>query len=589
MVGTGPAFAVVDIETSGFSSSQDRVVSIGVVHVASSGEIEGTWVTLLNPGCDPGPVHVHGLTRERLSGAPAYHEISQYLCEFLRNRIFVAHNAAFDWRFLASEQQRVGGDLPNATRLCTLALARRLGLDVVLPDLRIGTLARHFGVPIGRPHDALEDAILAAGVLRHVLAAASASQVPLPVIDCTAPPRSSAAKVLERWTDPGKLVSRLVQGMRVVVTGPTRADRKVLHNQALAAGLSVKDRVTKATSVLICNDLGTGSAKLLRARDLGIPIIDESRFFGLLQWVEAGKEIGLRKQPGDVHVDQTPPVAPASAKPASAGAKPARAGPRGPLTGSRVLVVGGTYPEASGLRSRIVALGATAAVNLTGRVTHVVCLPGADAHRLSRIAELQIPHLTPEEVARLEHHPTPAEGAAEGPLVLPRGGASDLPIDALGGTWTVAATWSWDNKEAEVDVVAILLGADDLASSEDDLVFYNQPASLNEAVELTVDGPAEKAITVRTEMLPDSCVRVRMAAVLTGELTFSQVGPIEIRAVSESAQTFMIATLDAATTERTMLLADIYLRGSTWRIRAAGQGYGFGLDGFAALHGIETE
>jgi DNA polymerase-3 subunit epsilon len=41
-----------------------------VVTVGPDGEQTGEFSTLLNPGCDPGPVHVHGLTAERLQGAP---------------------------------------------------------------------------------------------------------------------------------------------------------------------------------------------------------------------------------------------------------------------------------------------------------------------------------------------------------------------------------------------------------------------------------------------------------------------------------------------------------------------------------------
>ncbi|GAA3502995.1 hypothetical protein GCM10019016_101050 [Streptomyces prasinosporus] len=46
------------------------------------------------------------------------------------------------------------------------------------------------------------------------------------------------------------------------------------------------------------------------------------------------------------------------------------------------------------------------------------------------------------------------------------------------------------------------------------------------------------------------------------------------------------ATLDAATTERTMLLAEIYRRGPLWRLRAAGQGYDHALDVLARRYGV---
>lgn len=46
------------------------------------------------------------------------------------------------------------------------------------------------------------------------------------------------------------------------------------------------------------------------------------------------------------------------------------------------------------------------------------------------------------------------------------------------------------------------------------------------------------------------------------------------------------STLDAATTERTMLLAEVYRRNGVWRLRAIGQGYDDGLAELATRHGV---
>jgi DNA polymerase-3 subunit epsilon len=65
-------YAVVDVETSGLSATYDRVLQIAVVQVRADGAVESVWSTLLNPGCDPGPVHIHGLTRDVLRGSPMW-------------------------------------------------------------------------------------------------------------------------------------------------------------------------------------------------------------------------------------------------------------------------------------------------------------------------------------------------------------------------------------------------------------------------------------------------------------------------------------------------------------------------------------
>ncbi len=65
-------YAVVDVETSGLRAASDRVLQVAVTQMAADGSIESNWSTLLDPGCDPGPTHIHGLTRAKLQGAPQY-------------------------------------------------------------------------------------------------------------------------------------------------------------------------------------------------------------------------------------------------------------------------------------------------------------------------------------------------------------------------------------------------------------------------------------------------------------------------------------------------------------------------------------
>ncbi|MCX4910793.1 exonuclease domain-containing protein [Streptomyces sp. NBC_00878] len=65
-------WALIDVETSVLVPRRDRMLSVAVVTISPEGEQSGEFSTLLNPGCDPGPVEVHGLTAERLRGAPTF-------------------------------------------------------------------------------------------------------------------------------------------------------------------------------------------------------------------------------------------------------------------------------------------------------------------------------------------------------------------------------------------------------------------------------------------------------------------------------------------------------------------------------------
>ncbi|NAZ85954.1 DUF6318 family protein [Kineococcus indalonis] len=179
-------YAVLDVETTGFSAGRDRVVQVAVALVDEHGEVESTWATLVDPERDPGPVHVHGITAERLRGAPLFADVAVELAALLAGRVFVAHNAVFDWGFVAAEMRRAGVALQVEQRLCTRNLAKRLDLPV--PDLKLATLAAHWEVRQLRAHDAEDDTRVLVEVLRHALRAAADYDLDLPLTRCSSEP-----------------------------------------------------------------------------------------------------------------------------------------------------------------------------------------------------------------------------------------------------------------------------------------------------------------------------------------------------------------------------------------------------------------
>ena len=83
-------WVVVDVETSGLRPNAHRVLSVAALVLSEDGTVEREFSTLVNPDCDPGPVHVHNLTRERLAGAPRFEDISRDLAEVLDGGTLVA-------------------------------------------------------------------------------------------------------------------------------------------------------------------------------------------------------------------------------------------------------------------------------------------------------------------------------------------------------------------------------------------------------------------------------------------------------------------------------------------------------------------
>ncbi|MFF0743131.1 TerD family protein [Streptomyces sp. NPDC004111] len=620
-------WALVDVETSGRVARRDRVLSVAVITLGPDGLRTGEFATLVDPGpdCDPGPVEVHGLTRERLRGAPAFADVAGRIAELLQDRVLVAHNAQFDYDFLAHEFARARQWLPVAQRLCTLALNRRV--DPPTADLRLGTLAAHYGVPRHAAHDALDDTRVLAGILRATLREAGRLDLPLPLVSC--PPRQDARfapqppKTPCPYSNPGRYVAggQLVQGMKVAVTGETATARAELVARSVAAGLNVMSTVSRHTSLLVANDWGAATSKARKALEHGVPVVDESTFLRLLGGVREGDahEPGpggaagppfaeplvapvvltdppdaARGVPGPRTPADDLPAPAAGPAPARPAAPPRRPGRRvaGPLAGRRVLVLGGTHPQASAARVRVVELGAAAAVNLSASVTDVVLLPGGEQdRRMRRITALAVP----THPAHWLDAPTPPAGAGErrtdggqGPQVLPRGGVVDLVDPSATAGWQVTAAWG-QQSTCEIDLVAFLVDEEDQVARDENFVFYSAPESPDGAVRLCTDGPTEQSFVVDTAALPAAVRKVIVAAAIDGEETFGAVGAVQFTVgPGGGAEPLAQAVLDAATTERTMLVAEVYRRGPLWRCRAVGQGYDHGLAELAVQHGVDV-
>jgi DNA polymerase-3 subunit epsilon len=92
---------------------------------------------------------------------------------------------------------------------------------------------------------------------------------------------------------------------------------------------------------------------------------------------------------------------------------------------------------------------------------------------------------------------------------------------------------------------------------------------------------------VDLRLLPDHCRRVVVAAALTSEGRFGDVGAVALT-VDAPSWTVATSTLDAATSERTLLLAEVYRRGDVWRLRAVGQGYDDGLAEMLTSYGVDV-
>ncbi|VVE37422.1 Excinuclease cho [Pandoraea eparura] len=139
----------VDLETTGGNALDDRITEIGVVEVGPHGVEQ--WSTLLDPA-EPIPPFIQqltGITNEMVRGQPSFETLAHGLAERLQGKLFVAHNARFDYGFLKNEFRRAGVVF-QADVLCTVRLSRLLfpsaarhGLDALIARFGLAPLGRH--------------------------------------------------------------------------------------------------------------------------------------------------------------------------------------------------------------------------------------------------------------------------------------------------------------------------------------------------------------------------------------------------------------------------------------------------------------
>ena len=150
--------AFVDLETTGATASSDRITEIGIVEVDADGSVR-EWQQLVNPG-QPIPPFIEqltGISNAMVANAPPFAEVAGEALRRLEGRLFIAHNAGFDYGFLKNEFQRLGITF-RAPVLCTVKLSRTLFPEHKRHNL--DTLIERHGLHAEARHRALADAQL---------------------------------------------------------------------------------------------------------------------------------------------------------------------------------------------------------------------------------------------------------------------------------------------------------------------------------------------------------------------------------------------------------------------------------------------
>jgi DNA polymerase III epsilon subunit family exonuclease len=162
-------FAVVDVETTGMRArGGDRITEIAVVHL-DGGRAEVAFDSLINPG-RPIPHFIErltGITDRMVADAPLFEQVADRIVAALAGRVFVAHNARFDWGFVSAELERAQDFDLRMPKLCTVRLCRRLVPE--LPRRSLDSVMFYFGLETDRRHRAAGDAEVTAKALMKLM------------------------------------------------------------------------------------------------------------------------------------------------------------------------------------------------------------------------------------------------------------------------------------------------------------------------------------------------------------------------------------------------------------------------------------
>lgn len=319
-----PYVAVV-VHASGIHPSTSRMITFDAVTFNDAGEHGEELHLVLDPGTDPGPAHMHGLTHEEVAEGQRFSKVLRQLDSLIDGRVLVVHDAPVTWGFIVSEARRAMNAAAKANRsrgrgrgrgrrrqkvghvprpeqvVDTLATARRQG--VTLADTRVGAVAKRYRVeapkPVATPDRALlPEATVARQKTETLLGlflaqrgrGKEASRSPKDMrADRFGLQRShvrvdavDAPRPLENpgRYQPGK---ELAKGMEVVVAPEIEMDPNVIIEACLAKELVYAEKLSRQTSVVVCNQTTGLDGKAMHAQRKGIPLLADTAFMAAIE------------------------------------------------------------------------------------------------------------------------------------------------------------------------------------------------------------------------------------------------------------------------------------------------------------------
>jgi DNA polymerase-3 subunit epsilon len=155
------SYTAFDTETTGLEpSAGDEIISIGAVRIVNGRMLKNeVFEQLVDPRrpLNPASTRIHGIEPRALQGQPGIEQVLPVFHRFCEDTVLVAHNAAFDMRFLELKETSAGVKFAQPV-LDTLLLSA--AVHPAQQDHRLEAIAARLGVRLIGRHTALGDALL---------------------------------------------------------------------------------------------------------------------------------------------------------------------------------------------------------------------------------------------------------------------------------------------------------------------------------------------------------------------------------------------------------------------------------------------
>lgn len=161
-------FIAFDTETTGVSVYTDRIIEVAAVKF-SKGKAVSYFHSLVNPEINipASAQRVHGISNEMVADAPLIDDVIEKFTSFSAKAHLVAHNSAFDVRFITEAGKKHSIPLPAGKIFDTYQMAKR-----VLPELmnhKLESLTKHYKLATDKFHRAEDDANYCGRIFMHLM------------------------------------------------------------------------------------------------------------------------------------------------------------------------------------------------------------------------------------------------------------------------------------------------------------------------------------------------------------------------------------------------------------------------------------